>query len=579
VEAPKLRLLASSATETERLQPQLSRARAGTVARALYPFWSPRSARRSSVTSQFDSKRREFLVQSGVLISAGAAGTVLPARSHAAPGLVVGDAQRPLLAQGIQIGDVLADRAIVWSRADRPARLLVEWDLHPRFVSPRRVLGPHALEASDYTARIDLTDLPRDREIFLRVSFQGLQNERAWSEPAYGRFRSAPRHRGNVRFVWGGDTAGQGFGINPEFGGMRIYETMRQRQPDFFLHSGDTIYADGPIPAEKVVEDGKVWRNLVTPEKSKVAETLDEFRGNYKYNLLDENVRRFNAEVPQIWQWDDHEVTNNWSPSKDLSQNASYVEKNVPLLVARGTKAFLEYAPLRPSGADESERVYRHIPYGKLLDVFVIDMRSYRGPNTSNDQTRPDDDTALLGASQLEWLKRSLLESRATWKVIASDMPIGLIIGDGKDESGRDLFEAVANGDGPVRGRELEIAGLLRFIKRYRISNVVWLTADVHYCAAHHYDPSRAQFQDFEPFWEFVAGPLHAGSFGPNKLENTFGPEVVFERAPPAASYSPFGGYQFFGQVDIDERTSALTVQLVDLNGQSIFERTLEPAR
>ncbi len=53
-------------------------------------------------------------------------------------------------------------------------------------------------------------------------------------------------------------------------------------------------------------------------------------------------------------------------------------------LVARATKAFLDYAPMRWCDQEESERVYRHIPYGKDLDVFVIDMRSDRGPNTAN---------------------------------------------------------------------------------------------------------------------------------------------------------------------------------------------------
>jgi phosphodiesterase/alkaline phosphatase D-like protein len=96
-----------------------------------------------------------------------------------------------------------------------------------------------------------------------------------------------------------------------------------------------------------------------------------------------------NAEVPQIWQWDDHEVVNNWSASKDLSADARYTEKNVPLLIARGSRAFLEYAPMRYAGVEESERVYRHIPYGQLLDVFVIDMRSYRAANSFNQQTMP----------------------------------------------------------------------------------------------------------------------------------------------------------------------------------------------
>jgi alkaline phosphatase D len=127
-----------------------------------------------------------------------------------------------------------------------------------------------------------------------------------------------------------------------------------------------------------------VWTNIVTPEVAKVAETLNEFRGRHRYNLLDENVRRFNAEVPQIWQWDDHEVTNNWSDSKNLSGDSRYTEKNVPLLIARGTRAFLEYALMRPFLVRESQRVYRRFSYGPLLDLFVVDMRSYRGPNTAN---------------------------------------------------------------------------------------------------------------------------------------------------------------------------------------------------
>ncbi|MCB1742960.1 MAG: alkaline phosphatase D family protein, partial [Gammaproteobacteria bacterium] len=371
-----------------------------------------------------------------------------------------------------------------------------------------------------------------------------------------------------------GDTAGQGWGINPDFGGMRIYESMRQARPDFFIHCGDNIYADGPIQAEVTAENGELWRNIVTPEVSKVAETLAEFRGRYKYNLLDENVRRFNAEVPQIWQWDDHEVVNNWSDSKNLSGDSRYTEKNVPLLIARGSRAFLEYAPLRYHGVEESERVYRKIAYGPLLDVIVIDMRSYRGPNTANDQDQPGPETAFLGDEQIKWIKRQLAESKAVWKVIASDMPIGLVVRDGPSR-----FENLANGDGPPLGRELEMADLLRFIKHERIENVVWLTADVHYCAAHYYDPDLARFQDFSPFWEFVAGPLNAGSFGPNELDDTFGPQVVFEKAPAAPNWSPFAGLQFFGQVDIDAHSAQMTVSLKDIEGGTVFSQTLDPYR
>ena len=91
---------------------------------------------------------------------------------------------------------------------------------------------------------------------------------------------------------------------------------------------------------------------------------------------------------------------------------------------------------------------------------------------------------------------------------------------------------AIAQGDGPALGREREFANLLSSIKHAGVKNVVWLTADVHYTAAHYYDPSRAQFQDFEPFWEFVCGPLHAGTFGPGDLDNTFaiGPPLRLHR-------------------------------------------------
>jgi alkaline phosphatase D len=320
-----------------------------------------------------------------------------------------------------------------------------------------------------------------------------------------------------------------------------------------------------------------IWRNAFlneVPEKLKVAESLHEYRRAHLYNRYDANVQRFSAEVPQVWQWDDHEVTNNWSDSKVLL-SPPYTETRIRTLVGYASRAFLEYAPLRWQSQVESERVYRQIPYGCDLDVFMLDMRSYRGPNSYNRQEKPGADTAFLGPVQLAWLKKQLSESKATWKVIAVDMPIGLLVPDGTDAQGRPKFEAIANGDGPVLGREFEIAELLRHIKREGIVNVVWLTADVHYCAAHYYDPSKAVFRDFEPFWEFVAGPLHAGSFGPNTLENTFGPQLVFQKAPPVANAAPSAGFQFFGQVDIDSQSKDCVVALKDINGVTVFSKRL----
>jgi alkaline phosphatase D len=183
-------------------------------------------------------------------------------------------------------------------------------------------------------------------------------------------------------------------------------------------------------------------------------------------------------------------------------------------------------------------------------------------------------ETAFLGTAQMAWIKSRLLASKATWKIIASDMPLGIIVEDGK------TFEGVAQGNGPALGRELEIAGLLGFIKEQKIRNVVWITTDIHYCAAHLYDPSHARFTGFDPFWEFVAGPLNAGTFGPGRLDDTFGPQAVFVGIPKGLTpnRSPKAGYQFFGAIRVDARTELMTVRLHDIRGNEIYKVELIPA-
>jgi alkaline phosphatase D len=531
------------------------------------------------------TSRRSFVSK----LSGATAGTLLV--PHGVPALITDDKARPATAHGAMVGDVAGDRAIVWSRTDRPARMVVEWSTRASFADARRLVGPAALPESGFTARIDLHGLPADQTIVYRVLFQDLADLKTWSLPAAGRVRSAPSRRGpeafpatgavyprpaasrDVRLAWSADTVGQGWGIDVARGGLRTYETMRRLAPDLFVHCGDTIYADNPLAAEVPLDDGSAWRNLVTPAKAKVAETLEEFRGNYLYNLLDDNVRRFNAEVAQVILWDDHEVLNNWYPT-ELLEDPRYTERSVALLAARAKHAFLEHNPIRYR-SDDRERVYRRIPHGPLLDVFAIDMRSERAANSPNTQPTAGPETALLGPAQLEWLKQGLARSTAAWRVVASDMPLGLVVGDGPAH-----FEAVANGDGgPPLGRELEIADLLRFLRAERVRNVVWITGDVHYAAAHHYHPERARFKDFDPFWEFVAGPLHAGTFGPAPLDPTFGPAVRFLGIPEGMKPNrpPSEGLQFFGTLDIDHRTRVLTARLHDVAGRVLYSVDLPP--
>ncbi|WP_053847634.1 alkaline phosphatase [Streptomyces sp. NRRL B-24085] len=508
---------------------------------------------------------------------AASAALTLPAVSGAAPAFALSG--RPGAGWGVQTGDVTSDSGLVWVRSDRPARMIVETSATESFRNPRRWHGPLLGPDTDFTGTTRLRGLPSGEQIHYRVLLADPDDPRRTGEPVTGTFRTVShKRRDGVRFLWSGDLAGQGWGINPDFGGYTIYRAMAALDPDFFLCSGDNIYADGPIPATAALPDGSTWRNITTEEKSKVAETLAEFRGNFRYNLLDHNLRAFNAQVPSVIQWDDHEVRNNWYPGQTiLDSDSRYTEKRVDVLAGRARRAFSEYFPistLRPGRRDG--RVYRVLRQGPLLDVFVLDMRTYRNANSPDDQTV--DPQGILGREQLEWLKRELSRSRAVWKVIASDMPLGLVVPDATE--GKANIEAVAQGDpGAPLGRELQIAELLRYVKHRRITGTVWLTADVHHTSAQHYQPSRAAFTDFEPFWEFVSGPLNAGAFPASALDGTFGPERVFVKAPTASNVSPAGGYQFFGEVDIDGHSGELTVRLREADGTVLFTQVLQPGR
>ena len=406
-----------------------------------------------------------------------------------------------------------------------------------------------------------------------RVRFE--DETKRLSRPGVGALWTPFATKRSLKIGWGGDVAGQGFGIDLRRGGYRMFEVLRQRNFDLFVHSGDHVYADNPLAAELRLDDGSAWKNLVTPAKAKVAETLDEFRGQYAYNMLDPSYRAFFEQTPVIAQWDDHELRNNWYPSQILDDDR-YRVKSVSTLARRARQAFAEFMPL------SSTSVYRHLPQGPMLDVFVLDGRRFRGANSPNRQSRPGQGTSLFGADQLSQLERDLRRSTGTWKLIASDVPLALVIPDGAEH-----HEGIANGDGgTAKGREHEVARLLGFLKAENIRNVVFITADVHYAAAHHFHPDRApsgpgQVGDFHPFWEFVAGPLHAGTFGPNALDPTFGPEEVFRSVPPdmKPNRPPSEGKQFFGEIHIDGKSEQMQVSLHDITGRPIFEKTLEPAR
>jgi len=164
--------------------------------------------------------RRRFLT---TLASASATTIAAPAFSLSP--------QRPILTHGVQSGDVSVDSGMVWARADRPARMLIEAATTDSFNEICHASFEDALPETDFTAKALIEDLPPGQDVFYRLRFQALWSAQAMSEPIVGRFRTASSDRRSISFVWSGDTAGQGWGIDLSRGGMPYISNNAAQPP------------------------------------------------------------------------------------------------------------------------------------------------------------------------------------------------------------------------------------------------------------------------------------------------------------------------------------------------------------
>ncbi len=130
--------------------------------------------------------RRSFLSSAG----AAAAATVID--GVAKPYLSFA-ADRPRITHGLQSGDVSMDSGMVWARADRPARMLVDVATTESFKHIRHSTYVDVLPESDFTGKLLLEDLPAGQDIFYRIRFQNLASPRSSASRRSG--ASAPRQR------------------------------------------------------------------------------------------------------------------------------------------------------------------------------------------------------------------------------------------------------------------------------------------------------------------------------------------------------------------------------------------------
>jgi alkaline phosphatase D len=341
---------------------------------------------------------------------------------------------------------------------------------------------------------------------------------------AKGEFTTLPdaTTSASVTFAWSGDLGGQQR-CRQGTGGYPIFDVMRRQNLDFFLFLGDTIYSDNACPSPPN-----------EPGTDFVASTLAEYRVRHRYQRGAESLRRFLETVPVYVIWDDHEVRNNF---------AGPFDERMPM----GRQALREYWPIA-SQTDDPNRLYRSVRYGAHLELFILDTRQYRSRNA--DQDGPT--KTMLGPAQLKWLLDGLGASTATWKVVATSVPLSIPKGGGASVPGNDGWAGGPDGTGFERERQVIVDTILG----QKMKNVVFITGDMHYVQANAYDPNRDGIIDFH---EFLAGPLSAGPGRLTPADESLHPTRLIND----------GGYYNFGLIHVTRSTLEVTV--IDDAGKTRF--------
>jgi alkaline phosphatase D len=421
----------------------------------------------------------------------------------------------------VAAGDVGATTAVLWVRGHVEGPVAVQYGPAGGGALPA---GPIAVSAAtDLTGKLALTGLaPATRYLYTASQAgQGVQGEFVTAPPAAS---PAP-----VRFVWSGDL-GSRTSCRHVTDGYPIFRALARFKADFFVFTGDTIYADHACAGPDRV-----------PGADFVARTLAEYRAKHRYNRADPDVQAHARSVAVYAIWDDHEVRNDFSgPGEPL----------MPI----GRQAFLDYFPIAPP-PEEPGRLYRSARWGKLLELFILDTRQYRSPNRAPDGPAK----TMLGAAQRRWLVDQVSASTATWKVVVSSVPLAIPTGGRAHDSWSNANVLGFPEDGGT-GFAVERDRILRALRERGVSNLVFLAADVHHAELirHHPAPDWS-------FHEFIAGPLSASLGRPRPLDSGLNPRSLFA----------LGGVENFGEIAIDE--TGLTVRIVDVTGAVRFTHTIGP--
>jgi alkaline phosphatase D len=306
--------------------------------------------------------RREFLK------TLGGAGVAIPGLltvSSCGPVVVTSNPSTGL-SLGYICGDVTATSALIWLRAEAGSQVALQFGVDAGFAEFNSTKTFTVDPDADSTAQIPLDNLQPSTRYYYRGAVSDKLPGRI------GSFLTAPRPDENakVSFCFSGDT-------RESYQPFSVMQAVQTQRPDFFLHLGDTIYAD----------------------RGGSAHRLEEFWQKYRANRNDPYQGNCFATTSVYALWDDHEVADNYVPGNPLA----------PI----GQKAFLDYWPIRRSVA-EPRRIYRSVRWGSAVELFLLDTRQYRDPKHAT----------MLGAAQCEWLLDGLAQSTAAFKFVATSVPM-----------------------------------------------------------------------------------------------------------------------------------------------------------
>jgi len=423
----------------------------------------------------------------------------------------------------VTVGEVTDSTAIVWARGRSAGRIDVAYRADGG--GGERTASIDASPARDLTGKVALTGLSPGSRYRYRLTQDGARVE--------GTFVTAPRpsDAAPVRLVWSGDL-GSRTQCRHVTDGYPIFRALARVPADFFVFLGDTVYGDHPCGGPDRV-----------PGYDFIATTVPEYRAKHRYNREDAGVQAYFRSLSVYAIWDDHEVKNDFSgPSERL----------MPI----GREAFIDYFPIVPP-VEEPGRLYRKFRWGRLVELFILDTRQYRSPNSERDGPAK----TMLGAAQKQWLIDSVTSSTATWKLVVSSVSLSVPTG-GRNHDSWSNANALGFPEDNGTGFAVERDAILRALREGGVKNLVVLAADVHHAEVIRHHPT--------PWWSFhemIAGPLSASFGRPRPLDMELVPKSLFA----------LGGVENFGALSVDE--SGLTVRVVDMVGTERYSLRIQPER